>query len=101
MYRLSVLYPEPADRAAFEAYYRDTHLPLAIGLPGLLAHRVSFAVSSAGVEPAYFAVFEGDFADAAAFSAAMGSEHGQKVLADVPNYATGGAVMVHFEVEGG
>ena len=100
MYRLTVLYPEPVDRSAFEAYYRATHLPLATALPGIQAHRLSFDVHSESAEASYFAVFEADFADAAAFTAAMASEQGRRVLADVPNYATGGAVMLHFSVEG-
>lgn len=46
----------------------------------------------------YFAVFEADFADAAAMAAARASSHGQRVTADVANYATGGAVVIHYPV---
>lgn len=46
------------------------------------------------VETPYFAVFEADFADAAAMAAARASRQGQRVAADVVNYATGGAVVI-------
>lgn len=96
MHKFLVLYPEPTDRAAFEDYYINKHLPLAAKLPGLKASRYSLAV--AGEESPYFAVFEGDFSCHADMVAAMSSPEGQAVQADVPNYATGGAVVVDYPV---
>jgi hypothetical protein len=46
-------------------------------------------------------VFEADFDDAAALSAARASPEGQAVLADVPNYATGGVVVFNYELRAG
>ena len=97
MHRLLVLYPEPADRAAFKDYYVNTHLPLVAKLPGLRASRYSFEVEGAGSP--YCAVFEGDFDDKAAYVAAMSSPEGQAVAADVPNYAPPGVVIVDYTVE--
>lgn len=96
MHKLLVLYPEPVDREAFAAYYESTHLPLARRLPGLVSSRYSLGVS--GADSPYFAVFEAEFADADAFRAAMGSPEGAAVAADVPNYASGGAVVVDYPV---
>lgn len=96
MHRLMVLYPEPVSREAFAEYYESTHLPLARALPGMLACRYSLAV--AGQESPYFAVFEADFPDAETMGAAMGSEAGAAVANDVPNYASGGAVVIDFPV---
>ena len=45
VYRLVVSYGQPADPAAFDAYYRDTHTPLALLQPGLV--RVTFGHASA------------------------------------------------------
>ncbi|UOQ56683.1 EthD family reductase [Leucobacter allii] len=103
MHKLTVLYPEPTDRAAFVAYYEGTHLPLAAALPGLLDWRYSVEVSTgpAGEPAPYFAVFEAEFADAEAFRAAMASPEGLAVAADVPNYATGGATVLDYAVTGG
>lgn len=102
MHKFMVLYPEPADRDAFVQYYESTHLPIASALPGMLSWRYSTQVSPApdGTPAPYFAVFEADFADAAAFGAAMASEAGQAAAADVPNYATGGAVVLDYTVSG-
>lgn len=96
MHRLVVLYPQPTDPAAFERHYVGTHLPLADRLPGLVASRYSLDVRGEGSP--YFAVFEADFADADALGAAMASPEGQAVAADVPNYATGGAVVIDYPV---
>ena len=49
----------------------------------------------------HFAIFEGDFADAAAMAAARASPQGQRVALDVANYATGGAVVIHYPVQDG
>jgi hypothetical protein len=46
----------------------------------------------------YYCVFEADFDDAAALSAARESPEGQALRADVPNYATGGAVVLNYEL---
>ena len=69
--------------------------------PGLLAWRYSFDVAAAVGEAPYFAVFEGDFADAAAMAAARASPEGRRVAADVVNYATGGAVVIDYPVQDG
>lgn len=76
MNKIVVLYPEPADRVAFEDYYVNKHLPLAARLPGLKAARYSFRVSGlgdSGTGSPYFAVFEGDFATQADMAAAVAS----------------------------
>jgi uncharacterized protein (TIGR02118 family) len=100
MHKLMVLYPEPADPDHFRDYYVNNHLPLVARMPGLLAYRYSFEVAAAGQAP-YFAVFEADFADAAAMTEARASEPGRQAAADVANYATGGAVIIHFPVQNG
>lgn len=96
MYRLTVLYPPPVDPDHFRDYYVSTHLPLAAKLPGLRAMRHSVDVS--GIEGAspFFAIWEGEFDSVADMAAALGSEQGQAVVADVPNYATGGAQIIHY-----
>ena len=70
-------------------------------LPGLLAWRYSFDVAATDGEAPYFAVFEADFADAAAMAASRASPQGRRVTADVANYATGGVVVIHYPVQDG
>ncbi|WP_433593173.1 EthD family reductase [Nocardia sp. CA-145437] len=99
MHRLLVLYPEPSDPDHFRDYYVTKHLPLVRNWPGPLAWRYSFDVAATEGESPYFAVFEADFADAAAMAAAQASQHGQRLAADVVNYATGGVVVIHYPVQ--
>ncbi len=98
-YQLTVLYSQPEDPAAFDAYYEQTHAPLAAGLDGLLSFTGSKPEPGRGGEPAsIYCVAELRFADRAAFGAAMSSELGQATAADVANFATGGATLLTGEV---
>jgi uncharacterized protein (TIGR02118 family) len=101
VHKLVVLYPEPADRDHFRDYYVNTHLPLVARMPGILAWRYSFEVAATQGQTPYFAIFEADFADGAALAAARESPQGREVAADVANYATGGAVVIHYPVQDG
>jgi uncharacterized protein (TIGR02118 family) len=96
MHKLMVLYPEPRDRTAFEDYYTSTHLPLIKQLPEILEWRYSLNVAAAQDTSPYFAIFEADFPDAEAMGRALASEAGAAVQADVGNYATGGAIVLHY-----
>lgn len=95
MQKLLVLYSEPTDRAAFEAYYLATHVPLCAKLPGVQEISYSLGICEPGEGP-YYAVFEATFADAEALGAAMASPEGQAVEADVANYATGKVEVLTF-----
>ena len=101
MHKLVVLYLEPTDPDHFRDYYVSTHLPLVARMPGLLAWRYSFDVAATQGQTPYFAVFEAEFADAAAMIASRESPQGRQVTADVANYATGGAVVIHYPVRNG
>jgi uncharacterized protein (TIGR02118 family) len=101
MHKLVVLYSKPADPDHFRDYYVTNHLPLVMNWPGLLAWRYSFDVAATKGEAPYFAVFEADFVDAAAMAAARATPQGRRVAADVANYATGGAVIIHYPVQDG
>jgi uncharacterized protein (TIGR02118 family) len=101
MHRLTVLYPPPTDPDHFRTYYEQTHLELVAKMPGLRGYRYGFDVAAAEGESPYFCVFEADFDDAAAMRASQESAEGQAVRADVPNYATGGAVVLNYELRAG
>jgi uncharacterized protein (TIGR02118 family) len=101
MHKTLVLYPKPDDPDHFRDYYVTKHLPLVREWPGVLAWRYSFDVAATNGEAPYFAVFEADFADAAALAAARASPQGQRLVADVANYATGGVVVIDYPVQDG
>lgn len=98
MHQLTVLYPEPVDRAAFEAHYRSVHLPLCAQLPGVQDISYAIGIAEPGAGP-YFAVFHARFFDEAALGAALSSPEGKAVQADVANYATGGSTVLTYAVE--
>ena len=98
MHKLLVLYPEPHDRVQFAQHYETTHLPLVQELPGMRACRYSLDLSGQDEQSGYFAVFEADFDDNEALVRALSSPQGAAVQADVPNYATGGAIILDYPV---
>ena len=101
MHGLLVLYPPPTDPDHFRSYYERTHLKLVDKIPGLRSYRYGFDVAAGEGDSPYFCVFEGEFDDAAAMGAGLDSPEGQAALADIPNYATGGAVPLNYEVRVG
>ncbi len=101
MYKLMVLYPHPESPADFRQYYTERHLPLASQLPLLLSSRHAFEPAAIGAQSPYFCIWEGDFGRAEDMQASMASQIGQVVANDVPNYATGGALILHYEVQPG
>jgi uncharacterized protein (TIGR02118 family) len=99
MHRVLVLYLPPKSPQASREYFENTHIPLAAKIPGQRSMRYSFEVASADGESPYFGVMEAEFDDAEAVGAAMASPEGQAVVADIPNYATGGAVVLTYPVQ--
>jgi uncharacterized protein (TIGR02118 family) len=99
MHRLLTLYPPPSDPDAFRAHFEGKHLPLVEKLPGLRGYSYGFDLAAVdGGESPYFCTFAGDFDDAGALDAALASSAGEAVAADVPNYATGGVVLLRYDV---
>lgn len=97
-HKLIVTYPQPDDPEAFLSYYVSTHVPLANRLPGLI--RASYArptMLSPGAP--VFLIWEGLFADRAALIAALKSDVGAQVAADVPNYSPKGATLMYLETQ--
>ncbi|NMO02692.1 EthD family reductase [Gordonia sp. TBRC 11910] len=98
MYRLTVLYNQPTDPAAFDEYYTNTHLPIAAKIPGLRSAAVSKTDSLDGNPPAIYQIAELYFDSKEALGAGLGSPEGRAAAGDVPNFATGGATMLFSEV---
>jgi len=99
MHKLLVLYPLPAAPEAFRTYYLTQHLPLVAQLPGLRASWHSFQVQGVGLASPYFCIWQGEFTSLETLQAAMASPQGQAVAADVPHFASGGAVVLHMPAE--
>lgn len=95
MVKVTVLYGPPADPAAFEAYYANTHLALAAKIPNarrIEASKVVAAPSEA--EALYHRIAELWFDSADEMDAALSSEAGRAAVEDIGTFATGGATVV-------
>jgi uncharacterized protein (TIGR02118 family) len=101
MHSLIVLYPRPDDPAAFKTYYLTKHIPLAAKLPGLRSYSYGYPEALGPGQPAHFCIFEARFDNLESMLAALNSEHGKKVAADVPNYSPKGAALMHVAHEAG
>ncbi len=100
MAQVLVLYNTPADSAAFDHYYQNTHIPLAHKIPGLRSYTISStAVQALAGGPAPHLVATLNFDSMADLTAALMSPEGQAAAADVSNFATGGATLLIYDTK--
>lgn len=99
VHRLVVSYGQPDDPAAFDAYYRETHAPLALAQPGLVRFTYGHGRSLDPKAPAPYLVAELDFDSEEAMGQSMASPEGRAAGQDIANFATGGVTFVHFDVQ--
>lgn len=89
MYQLIALFRTPADPAAFDRAYWDTHFPLAKEIPGLVSLDVSkFVPGRDGASP-YYQMAVMTFADRDAFKSAMKSEENARAGENLMTFAKG------------
>lgn len=96
MAKLVILYEHPADPAAFEDYYADRHIPYAsehmAGVRG--AEHLRITATPAGDKPPYYRISQMTYDSVADLQAGIESDEGRAVLADLDNFATGGATVL-------
>jgi uncharacterized protein (TIGR02118 family) len=97
MTRVLAIYTTPADKAAFDAHYFGTHVPLARKIPGLRGMRVSASPPLAIAGPGPYLIAELDFDSMAAFNAGMATPEGQATAGDLANFAQAGVNVVAYE----
>jgi uncharacterized protein (TIGR02118 family) len=91
---VTVIYKTPKDTAAFEKYYRETHLPLVsanhqeIGFTR--ADLTRFSRNLDGSKPAYYRQAELYFPSLEDAKKGMATPGFKKVAGDLPAFATGG-----------
>lgn len=88
MSKLVALYKQPADPAAFDKTYFDTHLPLIEKVPGLQKTRITRFTRSL-VGDGYYLMAEMYFADEAALKAAMKSPEMAAAGENLDSFAKG------------
>ncbi|HWE08265.1 MAG TPA: EthD family reductase [Solirubrobacteraceae bacterium] len=100
MVKIVVLYGQPSDPSAFETHYANTHLPLAAKMPNVRRFEASRVIGTPdGSAPPYYRLAEIWFDAQEELQAAMSSPEGQAAVADIGNFATGGATVLIAEVD--
>jgi uncharacterized protein (TIGR02118 family) len=98
--RIVSLHGHPADPAEFDRYYRDRHMPLVQGIPGVRNIRYGKVLRTAdGSSAPYYVVSDVYFDDLDALEGAFGSPEMGEAIGDVPNFATGGVTILLCEYE--
>lgn len=98
MVKLIAIYKHPPDKGKFDAYYDNTHTPLARKLPGLRRLEVARCFGSPGGESRYHLVAEMYFDDKEAMFAALKSAEGKAAGKDVMTFAGDLVHMMFAEV---
>lgn len=94
-FKVTVIYGQPEDPAAFEEYYWTTHRLLAEKIEGVGRMELTkFANTAEGEAPAFYRMAELYFPDAAAMEKVFSSAAGKAAVDDIANFATGGVTMM-------
>jgi uncharacterized protein (TIGR02118 family) len=93
MPRLIALYNVPDDTDAFDAHYRDVHMPIVSRYPNLRDVRLSKLAGVGGRAAAYYLMAEMAFDSEADLDAALSSEAGAESARDLRNFAGAGVTM--------
>lgn len=100
MVKLTVLYGQPKDTAAFERYYLDTHTPMAQKVKGVRRFEIAKVVGTADGKPSpYYRIADLYFDGAEQLRQSLGSPEGQAAAADIANFATGGVTLLIADVQ--
>lgn len=95
MAKLFALYQRPTDPAKFDAYYYNTHVPLAKTIPGLRRYEVTKGdVMGMAGKHAVYLIAALEFDSMAAIGAALASTQGQATAADLGNFASAGVELM-------
>ena len=100
MAKLYAIYQEPADEAAFDAYYFSSHVPLAKTIPGLLSYEVTRGnvMGMAGKHGVYL-VATLAFESMESIALAMASDEGRATAADLANFASAGVDVLMADTQ--
>ncbi len=94
MVRLIALFNRPEDAAAFDAHYRDVHMPIVRRYPGLRSVRLHRLAPLPGPHATpFYLMAEMVFDSSEALDAAIASEAGRESGRDLRNFALGGVQL--------
>jgi uncharacterized protein (TIGR02118 family) len=100
MVKLTVLYGHPKSAAEFEAYYAETHMPIAAQMEGVRRIELAKVVGTPDGGPApYYRMAELYFDDPEHMKRVMATAQAQRTVADLANFASGGVTVLVAEVQ--
>src|SRR2546423_15656818 len=100
MVKLVVLYGQPKNPAAFEKYYAETHIPIAAQIKDVRKIELSKVTGTPdGRAASFYRMAELSFDDPEHMNKVMATPEAQKTVADLANFATGGATVMGAEVQ--
>ena len=98
--KITVLYGEPKDPAAFESYYAQKHMPMVYAVKELARVELAKLVPGAdGKPPAYYRITELWFENPAVMKEVTARPEWRAIVEDVPKFASGGATVLISQVE--
>lgn len=97
MYTVTVLYPQPADQAAFDSYHNEVHVPIAARMRGLVGWTAHWIEDRDGIPAPFHMIVQLSAPTKELLQQVLDSTEGLAAAADVPNFATGGAVFLFGE----
>lgn len=93
--KLTVLYGAPKDPAEFEKYYLEKHMPIASAVKDIKRVELAKGLPSPdGKPPAFYRIAELWFDSPELFQQVTATPQWKAVVADVPNFASGGATVL-------
>jgi uncharacterized protein (TIGR02118 family) len=98
MVKLTVLYGQPKDPAAFEKYYANTHMPIARKMDVRKIELSKVIGTPDGSTPAFYRIADVYFDDMTHLQRSTGAPEGQATVGDLTNFATGGVTVLITEV---
>ena len=100
MYKVTLLYGQPADTAAFDKYFLETHLPLAERLEGYLKMELTHFVNGpSGEKPPFYKMSELYFVDKHSLQHSLDTPEGKAMVSDFEKFASGGVQVIFGSVE--
>lgn len=99
MVKLVALYKQPDNPADFDRQYFETHVPLAMKMPGLVRCETGRVVGAPVPEPPYYMIAELYFPDMTTLNAAMSSPEGKAAAKNLMSFAAKYVAMCFAEVK--
>ncbi len=98
--KLTVVYGNPTDPEAFEAHYREVHVPMAGKVPGVQrAELAKVFPKEDGTPTPEYRIAELYFADYDSAVAALASPEGAALAGDAVQLGTGGVEFLLCDIE--